>query len=139
MQINKQGQNTQETNSIFSMEETNRSDWSHSCHFRNFGEINSWWDYLKPYLEQSLQRYQEIVLLNSKEEGGKELIGLLRKELELENDRFDIDDILDTDIVAVFINENNVSKIEILEAKPEKEYQVEVMLKEYNGILRING
>lgn len=137
MQINRQEKYAQGTSSIPILEETNHFDWIHCCCFRKFGEINSWWDYLKPYLEQSLQRYQEIVLLNSKEEGGKELIGLLRKELE--NDRFDIDDILDTDIVAVFINENNVSKIEILEAKPEKESQVEVMLKEYNGILRING
>ena len=138
MQINKQGQNTQETNSIFSMEETNRSDWSHSCHFRNFGEINSWWECLKPYLEQLLPKYTEIVLLNSKEEGGKELIELLHKELK--NNHFEINEILDTNIVAVFIDINRcVSKIEILEAKIKVESQLETLLKEYNGNLRING
>lgn len=110
----------------------------HNCYYRNLGEINSWWEYLKPYLEQSLEIYEEIVLLNSKEEGGKKLVDLLRKELK--NSQTEIDEILDSNIVVVFIDDNLcISKIEILEAKPDKESQVEVMLKEYNGILRING
>lgn len=110
----------------------------HNCYYRNLGEINSWWEYLKPYLEQSLEVYKEIALLNSKEKGGEKLVDLLRKEIK--NSQTEINDILDTNIVVVFINENqNISKIEILEAKPDKESQVEVMLKEYNGILRVNG
>lgn len=111
-----------------------------NCNYRNLGEIDDLWGYFKNYLssEFKLGVYKEIVLLDPKESGGRDLIETFYKTSQ--DFQSKINNITDSYILVVFIdNKDCVAKSEIIEAKPETSSQLETILKEYNGILRIIG
>lgn len=103
---------------------------------RDLGLMKNWWQFLKPYVKCALLLYSEVVLLDPREEAGKELIDAITKSHE-EVTSFEL---FSNGIIAVFVNEDNaVGKIEVLLASVEQKDQYDSMQAENNGILRING
>lgn len=103
---------------------------------RDLGQMKSWWQFLKPYVKCALLLFNEVVLLDPREEAGKELINAITKSHE-DVPSFEL---FSNGIIAVFVNEDNtVGKIEVLLASVEQKDQYDSMQAENNGILRING
>lgn len=103
---------------------------------RDLGQMKSWWQFLKPYAQCALYIYKEVVLLDPRGEGGKELIDAICAA-RTEVPSFEL---FSNGIVVVLINQDNtVGKIEALLASVEHLDQYDQMQLENNGILRING
>lgn len=103
---------------------------------RDLGQMKSWWQFLKPYIKCALLLYSEVVLLDPREEAGKELIEAItyyRKDVP----SFEL---YTNGIIAVLVNEDKtIGKIEVLLASVEQKDEYDAMQAENNGILRING
>lgn len=114
----------------------NAWNWLKNFFKKIWGRIRNWWSRLKTWLKDCIQRYKEIVLLDAREDGGRELIEAIQ---EAQPNTVTIDDI-DNGPVAVSINyDNTIDKIDSHEAIVEEESQYESMQAQYNGVLRING
>lgn len=101
-----------------------------------WGRIVGWWSRLKIWVKDCIQRYKEIVLLDSKEDGGRELIEAIQ---EAQPNTVTIDDI-DNGPVAVRVNaDNTIDKVDSFEAQAQMSDQYDAMQQQNNGILRING
>lgn len=109
--------------------------------FKNFlkklwGRIVSWWSRLKTWLKECIQRFKEIVLLDAREDGGRELIEAIQ---EAQPNTVTIDDI-DNGPVAVSVNyDNTIARVDSHEAQVQQLDQYDSMQAQNNGILRING
>ena len=103
---------------------------------RDLGQMKSWWQFLKPYVKCALLLYREVVLLDPREEAGKELIEAItyyRKDVP----SFEL---FTNGIIAVLVNKDNtVEKIEVLLASVEQKDQYDAMQAENNGIIRITA
>lgn len=114
----------------------NAWNWLNTFFKKWWGRIVSWWSKLKTWLKECIQRYKEIVLLDSREDGGRELIEAIQ---EAQPDTVTIDDI-DNGPVAVSVNhDNTIAKIDSHDADVMQEDQYDSMQARNNGILRING
>lgn len=101
-----------------------------------WGQILSWWGCLKPWLKERILYFKEIVLLDAREDGGRELIEAI--EYARPNSAT-IDDI-DNGPVAVSVSKDNtIAQIDCHEAQVQQRDQYDAMQAENNGILRING
>lgn len=101
-----------------------------------WGRITNWWSKLKTWLKECIKNYREIVLLDAKEDGGRELIEAIE---EAQPNTVTIDEI-DNGPVGVRINhDNTIDKIDSFDAEVMEESQYESMQAQHNGILRING
>lgn len=101
-----------------------------------WGRIVSWWSRLKTWLKECIQRFKEIVLLDAREDGGRELIEAIQ---EAQPKTVTIDDI-DNGPVAVSVNyDNTIARVDSHEAQVQQLDQYDSMQAQNNGILRING
>lgn len=101
-----------------------------------WGRIVSWWSRLKTWLKECIQRFKEIVLLDAREDGGRELIEAIQ---EAQPNTVTIDDI-DNGPVAVSVNyDNTIARVDSHEAQVQQLDQYDSMQAQNNGILRING
>lgn len=108
---------------------------TNSC-VRDLGLMKNWWQFLKPYVKCALLLYSEVVLLDPREEAGKELIEAITYY------RKDVPSIglYTNGIIAVLVNEDKtIGKIEVLFASVQQKDEYDAMQAENNGILRING
>lgn len=105
------------------------------CKFqrRLVGSIPGWWSYLKIYIKENISNYKEIVILDIRFDGGHELIKAIEEAWP---------NCIDSvgPIVAVFVKQDNtIAKIVSIDGNPQEFDQYDLMSKNNNGILRING
>lgn len=101
-----------------------------------WGRIKNWWSRLKTWLKECIKRYKEIVLLDAREDGGRELIEAIQ---EAQPNTVTIDEIDNGPVGVQIKDDGSIDKIDGFEAVVEDESQYERMQAQYNGILRING
>lgn len=100
-----------------------------------WGFIQSYWPKLKTLLMEWLQEYIEVVVLDGRETGGREMIKTLMKARPSE---ISMDDIYG--LVTLGITGNNtIAKVGDLEAEVQQQDQYDSMAHQNNGILRINS
>lgn len=77
----------------------------------------------------------EVIILDGREKGGREMLNILKQARPAE---IKIDDIYD--IVTLGLKNNKlIAKVGNLDAKAQQEDQYDSMVHKSNGILRING
>ena len=114
----------------------NAWNWLNKFFKKWWGRIVSWWPRLRSWLQECIQRFKEIVMLDRREDGGRELIEAIEKA---QPNTVSIDDI-DNGPVAVSVNyDNTIAKIDSHEADVQQLDQYDAMQSKHNGILRING
>ncbi len=114
----------------------NAWNWLKNFFKKWWGRIVSWWSKLKVWLKECIQRYKEIVILDAREAGGREIIEAIR---EAQPKTHTLDEI-DNGPVAVSINhDNTIAKIDSHDADVMQQDQYDSMQARNNGILRING
>lgn len=102
----------------------------------NWGNIESWWIVMKQWLEDNIQRYTEIVILDARWDLGREMIQSLQ-EAKPKNILFsDIDNVILTVCVN---NDNTIAKIACHTAVVKQRDQYDSMQSLNRGILRINS
>ena len=100
-----------------------------------WGFIQSYWPKLKELLQEWLREYTEVIILDGREKGGREILNILKQARPSE---IKIDDICD--IVTLGLKNNKlIAKVGNLEAKTQQEDQYDTIAHQNNGILRING
>lgn len=100
-----------------------------------WGRITGWWSKLKIWLKDCIQRYQEIVLLDKREDGGRELIEAIRKA---QPNTISIDEI-DNGPVAICIDDGNIANVVSHDADVMQEDQYDYQIAKNNGLLRITA
>lgn len=114
----------------------NAWNWLNKFFKKWWGRIVSWWPRLKIWLQECIQRFKEIVILDRREDGGRELIEAIEAA---QPNTVSIEDI-ENGPVAVSVNyDNTIAKIDSHEADVLQQDQYDTMQSKYNGILRING
>lgn len=102
----------------------------------NWGNIESWWIVMKQWLEENIQRYTEIVILDARWDWGREFIQRIQ-EAKPKNILFsDIDNVILTMCVN---NDNTIAKIAYHTAVVKQRDQYDSMQSLNRGILRIDG
>lgn len=115
---------------------SNAWNWLKNFFKKWWGRIVSWWSRLKTWLKECIRQFKEIVLLDAREDGGRELIEAIQ---ETQPNTVTIKDI-DNGPVAVSVNyDNTIAKIDSHEADVQQLDQYDSMQARNNGILRING
>ena len=100
-----------------------------------WGLIQSYWPKLKSLLKDWLLEYAEVIILDGRENGGREMLEILTKTRPSD---IKIDDIYN--IVTLGIkNNNSIAKVGNIEAQTQQQDQYDSMAHQNNGILRING
>ena len=100
-----------------------------------WGFIQSYWPKLKSLLKEWLKEYSEVIILDGRESGGRELLKTLINSRPSEISIADI-----YGLVTLGITSNNsIAKVGDLEAEVAQQDQYDAMAHQNNGILRING
>lgn len=100
-----------------------------------WGLIQSYWPKLKSLLKEWLLEYVEVIILDGREKGGREMLEILTK---LRPTDVKIDDIYDVVTLGLKTN-NSIAKVGNIEAQTQQQDQYDSMSHQNNGILRING
>lgn len=116
------------------------ANWLYNFLKHVWGRIVSWWSRLKEWLKACIQKYKEIVLLDSREDGGRELIEAIQEAQPTTTTIDDIDNLGEEGPVAVQVNyDGTIARIEDFEADVQQLDNYDKMQSQNNGILRING
>ena len=114
----------------------NACDWLQNFVRKGWGRIISWWGKLRLWLKECIRLYKEIVLLDARQDGGRELVEAIQEQ---QPNTMTISNI-DEGPVAISINgDNSIAKIDSHTADVMQEDQYDIMQAQNNGILRING
>lgn len=119
----------------------NAWNWLNRFFKRLWGWIQGWWSKLKSFILDALKEFMEVVILDRRQKGGKELWELIQKEQPNTNTLADIDKIdnPDSKISLSFNSDGSLGKVENLDAHSSVSDQYDVAAEKNNGILRING
>ena len=99
----------------------------------DWGFIPSWWPKLKIFIEEWLQEDIEVVILDKREQGGRELIEALMDVYPTEFGKENIHG-----LVTVGVAKNKtIARIAVIEAEVQQKDQYDSMSHQNNGILRI--
>lgn len=100
-----------------------------------WGFIQSYWPKLQSLLKEWLIKCVEVIVLDGRESGGREMLRALVEARPSEVKEKDI-----YGLVTLGINSNkSISKVGDLEAEVQQQDQYDAMAHQHNGILRING
>jgi len=99
-----------------------------------WGFIQSYWPKLKSLLKEWLEEYIEVVVLDGREIGGREMIKTLT---EARPSEISLEDIYGLVTLGV-TSSNSIAKVGDLEAEVQQQDQYDSMAHQNNGILRIN-
>ena len=100
-----------------------------------WGVIVSYWPKIKQLVKEWLDECEEVVVLDGRLKGGKELIEALRNNRPSEVTDSDING-----LVAIGIKpDGKISKVGDMEAEVQQLDQYDEMSQKHNGILRIQG
>lgn len=100
-----------------------------------WGFIQSYWPKLKNLLKEWLQEYIEVVVLDGRESGGREMIKAL---MDARPTEISLEDIYGLVTLGVTSN-NSIAKVGDLEAEVQQQDQYDAMAHKNNGIVRINN
>lgn len=100
-----------------------------------WGFIQSYWPKLKDLLKEWLQEYIEVVVLDGRESGGREMIKAL---MDARPTEISLEDIYGLVTLGVTSN-NSIAKVGDLEAEVQQQDQYDAMAHKNNGIVRINN
>lgn len=100
-----------------------------------WGFIQSYWPKLKNLLKEWLQEYIEVVVLDGRELGGREMIKAL---MDAKPTEISLGDIYGLVTLGVTSN-NSIAKVGDLEAEVQQQDQYDAMAHKNNGIIRINN
>lgn len=100
-----------------------------------WGFIQSYWPKLKNLLKEWLQEYIEVVVLDGRELGGREMIKAL---MDAKPSEISLGDIYGLVTLGVTSN-NSIAKVGDLEAEVQQQDQYDAMAHKNNGIIRINN
>lgn len=100
-----------------------------------WGYIKSLWPKLKAVVKEWLKEFKEVIILDGRETGGREMLEALRNARPTD---ISIDDVLGL-VTLVVDGNNNIAKVNDLEAEIQEQDQYDTMAQQSNGILRING
>lgn len=100
-----------------------------------WGYIKSLWPKLKAVVKEWLKEFKEVIILDGRETGGREMLEALRNARPID---ISIDDVLGL-VTLVVDGNNNIAKVNDLEAEIQEQDQYDTMAQQSNGILRING
>ena len=100
-----------------------------------WGFIQSYWPKLKSLLKEWLEEYNEVVVLDGREIGGREMIKTLT---EARPSEISLEDIYGLVTLGV-TSSNSIAKVGDLEAEVQQQDQYDSMAHQNNGILRINS
>ena len=100
-----------------------------------WGFIQSYWPKLKSLLKEWLEEYIEVVVLDGREIGGREMIKTLT---EARPSEISLEDIYGLVTLGV-TSSNSIAKVGDLEPEVQQQDQYDSMAHQNNGILRINS
>lgn len=100
-----------------------------------WGFIQSYWPKLKNLLKEWLQEYIEVVVLDGRETGGREMIKAL---MDAKPSEISLEDIYGLVTLGVTSNKS-IAKVGDLEAEVQQQDQYDAMAHKNNGIVRINN
>ena len=100
-----------------------------------WGFIQSYWPKLKGLLKEWLQEYVEVVVLDGRESGGREMIKTL---MDAKPSEISLEDLYGLVTLGVTSNKS-IAKVSDLEAEVQQQDQYDSMAHQNNGILRINS
>ena len=105
-------------------------------HFFRF--IISWWTKLKQFVQDFLREYKEVVILDQRQKGGRQMVEALRTAQPNTNTMSEIENM---DKVALGITEDGeIGKVAIFHAdEVQQQDGYDVAAERNNGIIRING
>lgn len=102
-----------------------------------WGEIKGWWSKLLGYLEDALNKFKEVFIVDQRQKGGKELIRQLREKCP--NSR-SLRDMKEGDMFAIGVDENdNVGEMKDFRAEVKGEDKFDVYSQRDNGVLRMTN
>lgn len=100
-----------------------------------WGLIQSYWSKLKSLLKEWLQEFSEVIVLDGRLAGGREMLKALQ---EARPSEISLDDI--SGLVTLGITDNKtIAKVGNIEAEVQQQDQYDAMAQQNNGILRINS
>lgn len=113
-------------------------NWLNQFLRRFFAFIKSWWAKLKQFVSEFLREFNEVVILDQRQKGGRELVEAIRKA---QPETVTMDDIESMDKLAVCIDDDGeIGKVEQYHAdNVESSDGFDVAVQKNDGILRING
>ena len=111
-------------------------NWLNKFFKKLWGRIINWWSKLSVWLKECIAKYKEIVILDSRENCGRELIEAIQKE---QPNTITIDEIDNGPLTICVDHNNNIDKIDSHEAEVMQESNYELFQAKNNGILRIAG
>lgn len=100
-----------------------------------WGFIQSYWPKLKNLLKEWLREFIEVVVLDGRESGGREMIKAL---MDAKPSEISLEDIYGLVTLGV-TNNKSIAKVGDLEAEVQQQDQYDNMAHQNNGILRINS
>lgn len=100
-----------------------------------WGFIQSYWPKLKNLLKEWLQEYTEVIVLDGRESGGREMIKAL---MDAKPSEISLEDIYGLVTLGV-TNNKSIAKVGDLEAEVQQQDQYDSMAHQNKGILRINS
>jgi hypothetical protein len=117
---------------------SNAWNWLNRFFKRLWGWIKGWWSKLKTFIVDALKEFIEVVILDRRQQGGRELWDLIQKEQPKTHTIAEIDN-LDSKVALSINSDGTIGKVENLDAQAQERDQYDVLADENNGIIRING
>ena len=117
---------------------SNTWNWLNRFFKRLWGWIKSWWSKLRTFVKDSLKEFYEVVILDRRQQGGRELWELIQ-EHQPETTTLDEIDNLESKMAMGFNGDGTIGKMENLDAHAQERDQYDIIADKNNGIIRING
>ena len=116
----------------------NAWNWLNNFFKRLWGWITSWWNKLRSFIVDALKEFIEVVILDRRQQGGRELWELIKKEQPKTTTLAEIDN-MESKISLKINGDGSIAKVENLDAHAQERDQYDTVAEENNGIIRING
>jgi hypothetical protein len=116
----------------------NAWNWLNNFFKRLWGWITSWWNKLRSFIVDALKEFIEVVILDRRQQGGRELWELIQKEQPKTTTLAEIDN-MESKISLKINGDGSIAKVENLDAHAQERDQYDTVAEENNGIIRING
>lgn len=117
-------------------------NWLNRFFKRLWGWIKSWWSKLRTFVVDALKEFIEVVILDRRQQGGRELWEQIQIAQPKTHTLDEIDNRIDNpeSKIALSINsDGSIEKVENLDAQAQERDQYDALADENNGIIRING
>ena len=113
-------------------------NWLNRFFKKLWGYIQSWWGKLRGHVAEALNEFIEVVILDRRQQGGRELWDIIKENQPTTITLGQIDN-YDSKMSVGINRDGSVGKIDNLDAHAAQRDQYDAYAEQNNGIIRING